>query len=81
MDPLEDARAEMCQGRDEDNVKISSNPQMEMDKVCSHVLLKSMFLLIEKLVWEAYTVLHQSKVRVTAIKRVFNLPQTHKSQN
>lgn len=81
MDPLEDARAEMCQGRDADNVKISSNPHTEMEKVCSHVLLKSMFLLKEKLVWEAYTVLHQSKARVTTIKRMFNLPQTHKSQN
>lgn len=81
MDPLEDARAEMCQGRDADKVKTSCNPHTEMERVCSHVLLKSMFLLKEKLVWEAYSVRHQSKARVTTIKRMFNLPQTHRSQN
>lgn len=52
-----------------------------MEKVCSHVLSKTMFLLKEKLVWEAYTVVHQSTARVTPIKRMFNLPQTHKSPN
>lgn len=41
----------MCQGRDEENVKINSHPHTEMDKVCSHNLLKSMFLLKENLVW------------------------------
>lgn len=42
LGPLEDARAEMYQGRDEEEVKIHNNPPSSMDKVCSHILSKEM---------------------------------------
>lgn len=51
-----------------------------MDTLWPQVLLKCMFLLKEKSVWQAYTALHQREARVATIKRMFNLPHTQKSQ-
>lgn len=33
----------MCQGRDEEEVKINNNPYREMDKVCSHISRKKSY--------------------------------------